>query len=309
MKSRAPEKLELYHYLAPKYWPTWVFIGLSRLIAYLPLKLSHSLGRGLGSILYYLVPSRKKIARTNIELAFPQMNQNKQTQLVKQVFSSMGMMLMETPLVWWGSATRLQNIDVDFEGLEYFEQALASGRGVIMMGGHTFAMELGGRLLASKYRFNITYQKMNNRLMDVMVYRSRTQAYQQVLERMDMRTMIRSLKQGEGLWYAPDQDFGRRRSVFAPFFGVQTATLTSTTRLAKSTGAIVLPLFFFYQSNGRYLVRFLPSLQDIPSGDDCLDAQQVNQAIESQVAQYPEQYVWVHRRYKTRPQGEPPVYK
>jgi Kdo2-lipid IVA lauroyltransferase/acyltransferase len=308
MKSRAPEKLELHHYLAPKFWPMWVFIGLSHLVAYLPLQLSHVLGRGLGRLFYYLLPQRKKITLTNIKLAFPQLDPMQQTQLVKRVFSSMGMMLMEMPLVWWGSEKRLQKIPVDFEGLEYFEQALASGRGVIMMGGHTFAMELGGRLLSSKYRFNITYQKMNNALMDVMVYRSRTQAYQRVLERMDMRTMIRSLKQGEGLWYAPDQDFGRRRSVFAPFFGVQTATLTSTSRLAKSTGAMVIPLFFFYQTNGRYLVRFLPPLQGFPSGDDSQDALQINQTIETQVAHYPEQYVWVHRRYKTRPPGEAAVY-
>lgn len=120
MKSRAPEKLELYHYLAPKYWPTWVFIGLSRLIAYLPLKLSHDLGRGLGSVLYYLVPSRKKIARTNIELVFPQMNQPQQAQLVKQVFSSMGMMLMETPLVWWGSAALITEHRCRFRGTGIF---------------------------------------------------------------------------------------------------------------------------------------------------------------------------------------------
>lgn len=308
MKSRAPEKLELYHYLAPRYWPTWLFIGLSHLVAYLPLKLSHLLGRGLGRLFYYLLPQRKQITLTNIRLAFPQLDQAQQTLLVKRVFARMGMMLMETPLVWWGSKKRLQKIAVDYEGLEYFEQALDSGRGVIMMGGHTFAMELGGRLLANRYRFNITYQKMHNALMDVMVYRSRSQAYQHVLERMDMRTMIRSLKQGEGLWYAPDQDFGPRRSVFAPFFGVQTATLTSTSRLAKSTGAVVLPLFFFQQANGRYLVRFLEPLQNFPSGDDYLDALQINQAIESQVAVYPEQYVWVHRRFKTRPAGSAAVY-
>lgn len=308
MISRAPEKLELYHYLAVRLWPTWLFIGLTRLLAYLPLNYSHQLGSLLGHILYFLLPSRRKIVLSNIALAFPELTEAQQKQRIRQVFSQMGMMIMEMPLVWWGSNSRLTKTPVDFEGLPYFEQALSSGRGVIMMGGHTFAMELGGRLLANKYRFNITYQKMHNPLMDVMVYRSRRQAYQQVLERMDMRTMIRSLKQGEGLWYAPDQDFGRRRSVFAPFFNVQTATLTSTTRLAKSTGAIVLPLFFFRQTNGRYLVRFLPPLEGFPSGDDRVDATQINQAIESQVAQYPEQYVWVHRRFKTRPQGEPPVY-
>jgi KDO2-lipid IV(A) lauroyltransferase len=308
MKSRAPEKLELYHYLAPRYWATWVFVGLTRLLAYLPLSFSHTIGRGLGRFFYYLLSSRRQITQTNIALAFPELSAAQQITRVKQVFERMGMMLMETPLVWWGSAARMQQIAVDFEGLEHFEQALQSERGVIMMGGHTFAMELGGRLLASKYRFNITYQKMHNTLMDVMVYRSRSQAYQRVLERMDMRNMIRFLKQGEGLWYAPDQDFGARRSVFAPFFGVQTATVTSTSRLAKSTGALVLPLFFFYQPNGHYLVRFLPALENFPSGNDEVDALQINHAIESQVAQYPDQYVWVHRRFKTRPPGEARVY-
>lgn len=309
MKSRAPEKLELYHYLAPKHWPMWLFIGVTRLLAILPLGICHGFGRFLGWLLYTLASSRKEIARINIALAFPEMDAGQQQQLVKRTFYEMGMTIMETPLVWWGGAGRLGRIPVDFEGLGYFDQALASGRGVIMMGGHTFAMELGGRLLARRYGFNITYQKMRNALMDVMVYRSRRQAYQRVLERMDMRNMIRCLKQGEGLWYAPDQDFGPRRSVFAEFFGVQTATLTSTSRLAKSTGAVVLPLFFFRQDNGRFLVRFLAPLENFPSGDDTVDALQINRVIESQVRLYPAQYVWVHRRFKTRPEGEAPVYR
>jgi len=310
MKSRAPEKLELYHYLAPKYWLMWIFIGLTRLLAFLPLSISHALGSMLGLMLFYLLPSRKKIAQINIALAFPELNKAQQARRVKQVFSHMGMTIMETPLVWWGSVNRLEKIPVDFEGLEHFEQARVNGRGVIMMGGHTFAMELGGRFMANRYpgQLNVTYQKMRNSLMDVMVYRSRLQVFKSVLERMDMRNMLRCLKSGEPLWYAPDQDFGPHRSVFAPFFGVPTATLTATSRLAKSTGAVVLPLFFFRQPNGRYLIRFLAPLENFPSGDDTADAVQINQAIESQVKQYPEQYVWVHRRFKTRPSGKASVY-
>jgi KDO2-lipid IV(A) lauroyltransferase len=182
---------------------------------------------------------------------------------------------------------------------------------VILLGGHYTTLEISGRLLAFHTDgIQPIYKPAHNALYEAVMAGARKRLFDDLLDNSDMRTILRNLKRGKIIWYAPDQDFGRDRSVFAPFFGVPTATLTTTSRLARLSGAPVLPFSSERLPQGRgYVIRIHAPLPDFPSGDDVADASAVNAVIEAQVRRTPEQYLWVHKRFKTRPLGEPGVYR
>ena len=218
--------------------------------------------------------------------------------------------MFETALSWWGSAKQLRAVQ-HIEGLEHLHAARAVGKGVILLGGHYTTLEISGRLLAFHTDgIQPIYKPAHNALYEAVMAGARKRLFDDLLDNSDMRAILRSLKAGKIIWYAPDQDFGRERSVFAPFFGVPTATLTTTARLARLSHAPVLPLYSERLPGNRgYLLRIGAPLADFPSGDDLLDATAVNTAIEAQVRRTPDQYLWIHKRFKTRPVGEPNLYK
>jgi KDO2-lipid IV(A) lauroyltransferase len=199
---------------------------------------------------------------------------------------------------------------VRYEGSENLARAREHGRGVFLLGGHYTTLELSGRLMCLFTNdINPIYKPASNAVFNLLMTRYRSRIYDNLLSNTDMRAMLRALKQGKIIWYAPDQDFGRRRSVFAPFMGVSAATLTMTSRLAQRAGAPVLPFYSERLPGTRgYEIRVGPPLENFPSGDDVADATAINQAIEVQVRRTPEQYLWGHRRFKTRPPGERKLY-
>lgn len=298
------------NYLSPRYWPTWLGLAILRLTILLPYGVLLKLGSALGRLAYYLVPSRRHIGEVNIRLCFPELNREEQNRLVKRSFESAAIALFESSLGWWGSDRRVRPL-YRIEGLEIFQEVMEQGKGVLLLGGHYTSLELGGRFF--NYHsddFQLIYKRAHNALFNDVMTAARKRIVDDMLSNTDMRGIVRSIKQGKAVWMAPDQDFGRERSVFAPFMGVQTATLTSTAKLAKLTGAPVMP-FYSERLPGTegYLVKVLPPLENFPSGDDVADATVVNQVIERQVRAAPEQYLWLHRRFKTRPEGEPDLYK
>lgn len=297
-------------FLAPRYWPTWLGLGLLRLAVLLPYPLLLRLGRAIGWAIYHLVPKRRHVAEVNISLCFPQLDAHERQRLVRGTIDASAIAIFEGAMSWWGSSRRLQALH-RIEGVEHLQQALAQGKGAILLGGHYTTLELSGRLFAFHIdSINPIYKPARNALFDAVMVSSRKRLFDGLLDNSDMRAILRTLKQGKIIWYAPDQDFGMERSVFAPFFGIQAATLTTTARLARLSGAPLLP--FYSQrlpDNEGYLLKILPPLENFPGGDDVADATCVNQVIEAGVCAAPEQYLWVHRRFKTRPPGEPPLYQ
>lgn len=296
------------HIHAPRFWPTWAGLALLRGLAELPVGVQLRLGSGLGELMYRLMPDRRRIAAANIRLSFPSLDAKRREELVRETFRSTAVGTLEGGLAWWGRDSRLRP-RVTIEGLERLEAARAQGKGVILLGGHYTTLEVSGRLL-SYYVSDLcpVYKPARNAAFEAAMTRARRHTFDELLASKDLRTILRTLRQGKVVWYAPDQDFGRRNTVFAPFMGVETASLTITARLATMSGAPVLPFYSERLPGGRWLLRIGAPLDAFPSGEDVEDARRVNAAIEEQVRRTPAQYLWVHRRFKTRPPGEAPLY-
>ncbi len=296
-------------FLAPRYWPTWLGLGVLRLLALLPWGWQLRLGRGIGRLMHRLAGSRRRIAETNVRLCFPELSEAERQRLVKRSFEATGISLFEAGLAWWGSDRTLRPL-YRIEGIEHLAQAREAGKGTILLGGHYTTLEISGRLLSfHSPDVQPIYKRAHNPLFDAVMGACRRRHCDDVLSNTDMRGILRALRKNKIVWIAPDQDFGRERAVFAPFMGVTTATLTSVARLARLSGAPVLP-FYSERLPGTegFVVRIEPPLQPFPSEDDVADASRINEAIAAQVRACPEQYLWIHKRFKTRPVGEPDPY-
>lgn len=300
--------------LKPKYWPAWLgfllLIGITRL----PYSWQSVLGRNLGRLTYLLVKKRRDIARINLQLCFPQLSPGAQLRLLKQNFEYIGMAAIDTGLSWWGPKKRLEALG-KITGLEHLEKALTQGKGVILLTGHMTSLDIGGQILAAKlcdtdHPLQVMYKRSRNILVETMTQRGRERFTRRIFVRKDLRSFFRGLQENLPTWYAPDQDFGRHgNTVFAPFFGVPTATLTTTARLSKKTSAPIVPYFPIRLPNDQgYEIRLLPALENFPTGDDVEDASRINSILEQIIQEYPAQYMWLHRRFKTRPEGADPVY-
>jgi len=296
--------------LNPIYWPTWLGIGLLYLCTLLPYSWMLSLGTTLGWLGYNILPGRRRITRANLRMVFPDYDKKQINQITRESFYSAGIALLESAWAWWVSDRKLKPLR-HVEGLEHLQAAEKLGKGVLLLGGHYTTLEISGRLLAY-HADNVfpTYKPARNPLFEAMMTHNRRRMNKGLVASRDMRSIIKLLKQKQIIWYAPDQDFGIKRSVFASFMGVQTATLTMSTRLAKISKAPVVP---FYSKrlpgNQGYKISFAPMLENFPGTDEASDARAVNAAIEKHVYDVPGQYLWGHRRFKTRPWGQPQAYK
>ena len=275
----------------------------------LPYRWQLGLGTLLGKLMYLAIPRRRHIAETNIRLCFPELSTQETDRMVKACFHSSGISVLETGLCWWGSEKKLRPL-CHIEGLEHLETAQQQGKGVILFSAHFTCLEIGGRLLAQHTPFYVMYKYHRNPLFETVMKDGRERRFLGAIERSDVRTMLKTLKQGQACWYALDQDFGTINAVFAPFFDIPAATLTSTSRIAKMTDAAVVPFFVRRLENGSgYQLTLLPALDNFPSGDNQTDATRTNALIETEVRKAPSQYLWMHRRFKSRPEGEEDVYR
>jgi Kdo2-lipid IVA lauroyltransferase/acyltransferase len=294
--------------LMPRYWPTAAGVLFLRLISTLPMRVQYVIGKWGGRIFYTSANRRRHIAETNVNLCFPNLDQIQKRHIVRGAFKSVGISTLEITTSWWGSDRRLKPLGT-IHGIEHIRQAQQQGKGVLLLSAHFTSLEIGCRFLAMQIPTYNMYKMHRNELFDRVMKASREMHAKGVIERRDVRRFTRALKKGEVCWYAPDQDFGRQNSVFAPFMGVETSTLTATSRLAKMGNAVVIPFFPRRRRNEiGYDVFIQPPLENFPSGDDVKDAKLVNELIAEQIVLAPEQYLWGHRRFKTRPDGEPDVY-
>ena len=280
-----------------------------KLLAMLPFKLLMRIGRALGALIERYPSPRRKVAATNIALCFPELDAAAQAALVDAHLRDIGLMLIEFALGWMGSDRAIARIPVQFEGLEHLQAAHAQGRGVLLVGGHFSHLELCARLVSQRIRIAGMYRRMDNPVFEWTVLRARLGYAKTMFEKDDIRGTVKYLRSGGTLWYAPDQDMRSKDNVFVPFFGVPAATITATHHLARMSGSVVIPFFHRRLPGSQgYVLRLGAPLDGVPSADAQADTDRVNQAIEQMVREAPEQYLWVHKRFKTRPEGYPQIY-
>jgi len=278
------------------------------LLHWLPLPLLAAVGRGFGRLLFRLGRERREVTLTNLRLCFPQMGEAERLELAKRHFEAFGRSVLERGILWWSSRERIQRL-VRVEGIEHF-RAVAD-RPVIWLAPHFVGLDMGGVRLTTEYRLVSMYSRQKNPLVDRLLLHSRTRfGNSPMASRQDgLKPVVREMRQGLPFYYLPDMDFGARDAVFVPFFGVPAATITAMSRLAKITGAAVVPCVTRQLPGGAgYVATFHPAWEDFPSGDVEADTRRMNAFIEAEVLKMPEQYYWLHKRFKTRPPGEKRVY-
>lgn len=294
--------------LAPRYWPTWLGLAVMRVMAFLPYSWLIALGRALGTLLRRLPLEFVRIARRNIELCLPELTPAQREQLLDEHFRSLGIALFETALAWWAPDRRILRL-ARIEGREHLEKALQAGKGVILLSAHFTVLEMGARILALVVPLNIMFRPTKNELLAYFLARNRARRTRRAIPRDDVRTLVHALRNNECVWYAPDQSYRKKGAEMVPLFGIPAATNTATSRLARMTGAAVLPYFpERLPGTQGYRVVIHPPLENFPSDSPAADAERFNRLIEAQVRRIPEQYLWIHRRFKGLTQDYPDYY-
>ena len=293
----------------PRFWLTWLGLACMRAISLLPLPLIAFFGGVLGLLLYALHAERRRIVHVNIERCFPEMSGRQQARLARRHFRAFGQTLLDTGIAWWASPARIKRL-TRFRGREHYEQALRENKSIILMTPHFLGLEIGGVRLSMERPMATIFRHPTNEAVRWVMQRARSRFHMQLVEHnKPLTAAIRQVKRGSPLYYLSDQDAGRRNAVFAPFFGIPAATFIVLPRLAEMTGAAVLPCYTRQLSWGRgYEIIFRPPLSDFPSADPVADTTRMNQEIEECVRAAPEQYFWLHKRFKTRPKGEKDFY-
>jgi KDO2-lipid IV(A) lauroyltransferase len=279
-----------------------------RLLSLLPFHLLLAAGSALGAVLRRLPVRFRRIARRNIELCLPELDSAARARLLNRHFTSLGIALLEMAAAWWWPTARLQKIS-RLEGMEHLQLALDRGHGAILLTAHFTPLEVGGRILAAATPVNIIYRPTKNAALASVLGRGRSRNGGRAIPRDDIRAMIAALKNNECVWYAPDQSYRKKGAEMVPFFGIPAATNTATSRIARMTGAAVLPFFVErLPGTGGYRAVILPPLADFPGDCPRADAERFHGFIEAQVRAVPDQYLWIHRRFKGLTAQDPDYY-
>lgn len=286
----------------------WLALGILRVIAMLPFRWQLRAGRMLGRLLWLLPFKNKQYARINLKLCFPELGDTERKRLLRDNIINLGVSLVEMAAAWWATDATLSGL-ARVDGLEHLRAAVKQGKGVLLLSAHFTNLELGGRLLRTHIDFAVLYRHMKNPLADIIMKRGRQRHYHAVIHRNDIRAMLRSLKQGLPVWYAPDQNYAGDHRVFVNFFNIPASSNSATSRVAKLSGAPVVPFFQHRLPDDQgYQLTILPAMDDFPSGDAVADTQRISDVIEQQVRKVPEQYLWVQRRFRDRPDNAPYLY-
>lgn len=297
------------HFYHPKYWPVWSLIGVMWVVVRLPWSVQKWVAKGLSFLLYNLAGKRRKIVKKNLELCFPEWSQEEQQKRVKEVFFNNALGMIEAFNAFNHPSEKF-HAKVDIHGAELLEEAKAKGKGVILIGAHFSHLDFGAALISLVSEVIVIYRPNNNPVMDHFILKGRENILKGVIPRDNMRAVIRALKNQEVVWYPPDQDYGEKHSVYVPFFGINAATITATSRLVKFNDSTVLMLSYRRDDeSGRYTMEFEAAPEGFPSGDETKDAELINQALERNIRKAPTQYMWTHRRFKTQPDGKGKLYK
>lgn len=294
-------------FLHPKYWGLWLALGLFRLILCLPYPILVKIGLGLGALFgkFRFGQKRLHIARKNLELCFPHYSTEQIEQILAENQQSVGLAIIETGMAWFWSDQRILKWS-KIEGLEHLKNQ-PYGTGILFVGVHFLTLELGARIVGLHHQGIGVYRPNDNPLLDWIQFRGRVRSNKAMLDRKDLRGMIKALKSGETIWYAPDHDYGRKNSVFAPFFAFPTACTTAGTRmlLRSAPNAVVVPFTPMRNTDfSGYTVKISPVVDFSGCDDDLSTATKMNKVVEAEIMQAQSQYMWLHRRFKHQPDGE-----
>jgi KDO2-lipid IV(A) lauroyltransferase len=273
----------------------------------LPASTLGRLGELLGAVLYRLAGSRRRIGMTNLRLCFPDQDEAWRTGVLKAHFHALGRTTLLETVSWWGSREQVERL-TRLEGIEHFEAW--RGKPVIWLAPHFVGLNAGGVRISTRYAPVVSmYARIKNPHVDRLMLHARTRfGGSELYSRKDgIKPVIRAVRKGLPFYYLPDMDYGRQDAIFSPFFGVPAATITGLSRIARATGAVVIPCITRQEGDG-YVVRFYPAWTDFPSADVEADTRRMNAFIEDRVREMPAQYFWLHKRFKTRPEGEPGLY-
>jgi Kdo2-lipid IVA lauroyltransferase/acyltransferase len=296
--TRDPPREPLVRFIGPRYWPVWLALGFVRFVNLWPLRMQMALGRLLGGLAYLFSRRDRRIAAINVELCLPQLAERAKRKLVRAHFGALGCAVFETGMVWWASDERLRTL-VRFEGLEHLQEALEGGKGALMLSAHFTTLEMGARALTLLGPTSIMYLTPRNALIAEMARRGRARHTVQAITSEQIRDLLQNLKNNIPVWYAPDQRFTDKNSAIVPLFGQPASSNVATSRLAKISGAPVLPYFPERRADNRgYIVRIHPPFDNFPSNDAVADTRRFHELIEAHVQRQPEQYLWAYKRFK-----------
>ena len=283
-------------------------MGLLRLVCLLPHRVVVAIGRTIGRVAHAVGGSRRAIVRRNIELCFPEMSAEERDALAYEHFKALGISVMELGLGRWASTRHLQSI-TQLDGVEHVQDALSSGKGVILLSAHFTTLEIMGRVLAAAVPpFDAVFRKNRSEFMTELQRSGREVSAATTIEKRDIKKMIRSLRDNRAVWYAPDQSYNRKGAEVITFFGVPSMHTTATSTLARLGKAVAIPFFPMRNPDGTYTHTLYPPLEEFPSKDVIADTRKYVALLEDHVRKCPEQYFWVHRKFKDLPDGYPDYY-
>ena len=266
------------------------------------------IGRLIGRAVHAIGGTRRAIVRRNIELCFPNLTAGERDALTKSHFLALGMSIIEMGLGRWGS-DRLHMRLGHIEGMEHIDAAMKAGKGIILLSAHFTTLEIMGRVLEQEGpTFSAVYRKNRSAFITELQRTGRERSADETIEKRDIKKMVRRLRQGGVVWYAPDQSYDRKGAEIIDFFGVPSMHTTATSVLARLGRAVTLPFFPQRLADGRYKFQILPPLEDFPSGDNAEDTRKYVSVLEEHIRCCPEQYLWVHRKFKNLPDGYPDLY-
>jgi KDO2-lipid IV(A) lauroyltransferase len=297
------------HFWAPRYWTTWLFLAWLWLAARLPQRAMIRLHKSIGRLMGRLLRGQSRIARRNLELCFPDSSDAQRAHLLSEHFAALGACIGETGVAWFGRWEHILSLG-HVTGREHVTRAFAAGKGVILFTGHFTGLEICGPMLKSAVpnsAFMFSYR--SNALLDRMQARGRARSTDESFAAEDVRGLLRALQRNMAVWYAPDRAYHGPRSQLVPFFGEPAMTHTSTSRIARISGAAVVPYSYRrLPDDSGYVLEFLPALEDFPTDDDDADTRRLVAVLEDLIRRCPEQYLWTHKRFRGRPAPWPDVY-
>jgi KDO2-lipid IV(A) lauroyltransferase len=294
-------------FIHPKFFPTWILILLMRIGVFIPFSAQVFIGKFIGKAIYPFMSKWRSTAYSNISHCFPEKKQAQVNTLVKNHFEAIGISLFETANAYYASDKKINKL-LTINKEQYLTEALKQEGGIIILCAHFMPLMLGSRALLINHTIANIYRPQNNKLFDQAMVKGYKKNGAVMIKSTDTRSIIKAINNSLPIWYAPDQDLGENNSVFAPLFGIQTATASATARLSKNNKTRVIPYSFIRTSKG-YEMSFEKPLSGFPSNDPIIDATITNKILEKQINKNPEQYLWIHRRFKTRPEGAENFYK